>query len=241
MPKLLVIVPALNEEGAVGDVVCNARRTLHGDVLVVDDGSKDRTATVAKAAGAIVVRHPFNLGVGGAIRTALRYAVEQEYDCVLQVDGDGQHDPLEGLKLLACLEDEKANLVVGSRFDAGYRVSGLRRLMMRLLSRVISRKIGERITDTTSGFRAFDRRAIEYFARVYPTDYLSDTVEALLLAGDAGFRIREVSVRMRERVTGRASTTTLSASYYFVRLLLVISLHRIRRSLDIGITEETAP
>lgn len=228
-PRLLAIIPALNEEASVGNVVAGARRCLGADVLVVDDGSQDRTAEVARAAGATVVSHPFNLGVGAAIRTALRYAVAKDYPCVVQLDGDGQHEAEEAAKLLGRLSQGDANVVVGSRFESGYRVSGARRLMMRVLSRVISRRLKEPITDTTSGFRAFDRKAIHYFARVYPTDYLSDTVEALLLAGDAGLGVREVAVRMRERTTGKASTNTLSALYYLVRLLLVISIHRLRR------------
>lgn len=226
---LLAIIPALNEEASVGDVVADARRCLGADVLVVDDGSRDRTADAARGAGAVVVSHPFNLGVGAAIRTALRYAVTHGYRTVVQLDGDGQHEAVEAAKLLDRLHAGDANVVVGSRFESGYRVSGARRLMMRVLSRVISRRLREPITDTTSGFRAFDAKAIGYFARVYPTDYLSDTVEALLLAGDAGLQVREVAVRMRERTTGKASTNTLSALYYLVRLLLIISIHRLRR------------
>jgi glycosyltransferase involved in cell wall biosynthesis len=229
MRDLLVIVPALNEEASVAQVVTRAREELGADVLVIDDGSTDHTSEKAAASGAIVVRHPFNLGVGAAIRTALRYATAHGYPVVMQMDGDGQHPTSAARLVLAPVLEGRANIVVGSRFAAGYRVGPVRRSMMRLLSRVVSRRLGVTLTDTTSGFRAFDAPAVAYFAQVYPTDYLSDTVEALLLAHDAGLRVQEVAVTMQERTTGQASTNALSSAYYFLRLLLVILLHPFRR------------
>jgi glycosyltransferase involved in cell wall biosynthesis len=227
-----VIVPALNEAQCIAEVVRCIKANLPADVLVVDDGSTDGTGSQARAAGAAVVEHPYNLGVGAAIRTAMRFADDRRYDVVVQVDGDGQHDPTDAKRLLEAIA-EGYDLVVGSRFDAGYHLSVGRRLTMRFLSSVVSRRATVRITDTTSGYRAFSRRAVRHFARHYPTDYLSDTVESLLLAADAGFRIREVSVSMRHRTSGRASARTLKSTYYLLRLLLILLLHRVRRPLPL--------
>lgn len=231
MADLLVIVPALNEEHAIASVVADARRALAAEVVVVDDGSTDGTGEAARAAGGVVLRHPFNLGVGAAVRTGLRYAVENGYETVLQLDGDGQHDPDDACLLLSRLEQGDVDVVVGSRFEFGYACSKPRRMVMRLLSSIVSRRLGTRITDTTSGFRVFGSPAVRYFARVYPSDYLSDTVEALLLAADAGLRVTEVPVHMRQRCTGVASANALSSAFHVARLLLVVAVHRFRRNL----------
>jgi glycosyltransferase involved in cell wall biosynthesis len=229
--RLLVIVPAKDEVGAIADVVRSALDTLDCAVLVIDDGSTDATADAAVAAGATVVSHPFNLGVGGAIRTGLHFARTHGYGRVVQMDGDGQHDPADAQSLVDALAAGEADLVVGSRFKTGYELSRSRRTMMRLLSRVVSRRLGTRITDTTSGFRAMNRATIELFSRHYPVDYLSDTVEALLLAHDAGLRVQEIDVRMHQRTTGVPSATSLRATYHLVRLVLILVLHSIRRPL----------
>jgi glycosyltransferase involved in cell wall biosynthesis len=229
MADLLVIVPALNEEAALEAVVAGTRHALGAEVVVVDDGSTDRTGEVARAAGGVVLRHPFNLGVGAAVRTGLRYAVENGYETVLQLDGDGQHDPDEARLLLDRLERGDVDVVIGSRFEHGYACSRSRRLIMRILASIVSRRLGTPVTDTTSGFRAFGGPAVGYFARVYPADYLSDTVEALLLAADGGLRVAEVPVRMRHRTTGTASTNVVSGTFHVARLLLVVLVHRFRR------------
>lgn len=228
MADLLVIVPALNEQDAIAGVVAGARRALSAAVVVVDDGSTDDTGSVARAAGAVVLRHPFNLGVGAAVRTGLRYAVEHGYETVLQLDGDGQHDPEDGSTLVARLEDGNVDIVVGSRFEFGYQVGHSRRLVMRLLSRIVSRRLGTPVSDTTSGFRAFGSRAVRHFATVYPAEWLSDTVEALLLAADAGLSVAEVPVHMRRRETGTASTNKVKGAFHVARLLLVVAVHRRR-------------
>lgn len=218
------MIPALNEEASIAAVVNDARTVLDSDVLVVDDGSLDATSRVARNAGATVVRLPFNLGVGGAIRTALHYAVANGYDRVVQLDGDGQHEAREAKRLLDVLAEGDYDLVVGSRFAAGYDVTRGRRATMRLLSRIVSHFLGTRITDTTSGFRAMGPRAVALFARYYPVDYLSDTVEALLLAGMAGLSVSEVDVRMHPRKGGRPSASFLRSIYHVVRLLFAIAL-----------------
>jgi len=227
--RLLVIVPALNEEAAIGAVVEDAVATLDGDVVVVDDGSTDRTAEVARAAGALVLRLPFNLGVGGAIRTGLRYATAHGYDRVLQLDADGQHDAREAKRLLDEIDSTGADFVVGGRFEAGYRLSHSRRFAMRVLSRIVSRRLGVKIHDTTSGFRALGPQAVALFASRYPVDYLSDTVEALLMAADNGLDVREVGVQMRPRQAGSPSTRGARSLYHLGRLLLGIAVRDVLR------------
>lgn len=223
-PRPLVVVPALNEEETVAQVVRDARTHLSCDVVVVDDGSTDQTGERAREAGATVLRLPCNLGVGGALRTALRYAADLGYNRVVQLDGDGQHDATEARRLLAKLE-EGYDLVVGSRFRAGYELGHSRRATMRMLSHIVSRRLGGPITDTTSGFRAMGPDAIAFFSRHYPVDYLSDTVEALLLAGSAGLRVTEIDVAMRPRQGGAPSTPGVKGVYHLTRLMVAIGLN----------------
>jgi glycosyltransferase involved in cell wall biosynthesis len=232
---VLVVVPAWNEEASIADVVSEVRDTLAGadvdaDVLVVDDGSIDRTGVRAREAGAVVARLPYNLGVGGAMRLGFRYAVEHDYDTVVQIDADGQHDPAFVSQLLERIA-AGADLVIGSRF-AGvgeYRVRGPRRWAMSLLSSVLSRLAGTRLTDTTSGMRASSRRLVELFATHYPVEYLGDTVETLAMAARRDFRIEQVPVAMRVRKTGRPSHTPVKATVYLVRALVTLVLALIRR------------
>ena len=225
------MIPALDEEATVGAVVRGARDHIGGSVLVVDDGSVDETAAVARAAGAAVLRHPFNLGVGAAVRSGLRYASEHGYTTVLQLDADGQHDPADGPRLVERLHEESADIVVGSRFGGTYRVRGFRRLGMRTLAKVVSRRLRTPLNDTTSGYRAFGKRAVDRLCRTYPSVYLSDTVEVLLMAGDWGFRVVEEPVRMHPRRGGRPSSGAGLSTMNFVRLVLVIVLHDIRRPM----------
>jgi glycosyltransferase involved in cell wall biosynthesis len=226
---VLVVVPALNEEQAVGGVVSEIRAfddTL--DVLVVDDGSTDETADVALAAGAQVCRLPFTLGVGGAMRTGYRYAVEGGYDAVVQIDGDGQHDPSYIAVLLDALVD--ADVVIGARFAGvgGYDVRGPRRWAMAFLAFVLSRISGTRLSDVTSGYRAVNLRGTRIFAEHYPSEYLGDTVESLVIAARAGCRIKQVPVSMRRRTTGRASQGMLRSVLYLGRAVVALALGLVR-------------
>jgi glycosyltransferase involved in cell wall biosynthesis len=202
---------------------------LDADVVVVDDGSRDETAAVAIAVGATVLCHPFNLGVGAALRTGFRYAVEHGYQVVAQVDADGQHEVTDAKRLVDLGTRGGADLAVGSRFGSGYDVSGARRLSMRFLSRRVSRYLGTPVSDTTSGFRAFSPAAVTRFARSYPSAYLSDTVEALLMAGDWGLTVVEIPVQMHARKGGEPSAKFGRSLYHLARLTMVISLHRFRR------------
>ena len=176
-----MVIPALDEERSVGQVVQEVRAAGF-PALVIDDGSVDRTAEVAENAGATVLRLPVNLGVGGALRCAFRYAVTQGYDVVVQCDADGQHDPAQIATLLDTMRDTGADLVIGSRFasrESSYAIGRVRRFMMGRLARMASRRTGATITDATSGFRAIRGNLLGGFAATYPAEYLGDTVESL--------------------------------------------------------------
>lgn len=221
MPRTLVAIPALNEEATVGAVIAGVRRAVpQAQVLVIDDGSHDDTCGVAQRAGARVVQMPFNVGVGGAMRTAFLYAQRNGFDAVVQVDADGQHVADHIPELVAALGH--ASVVVGARFDDGYLVRGPRRWAMRVLSRSLSRVCSTRLTDTTSGFRAADRDAIALFAQHYPAEYLGDTVESLVLAARSGLVVAEVPVQMRPRQGGRPSQSPLQSALYLGRALLAL-------------------
>jgi glycosyltransferase involved in cell wall biosynthesis len=229
--KRLAVVPAYNEEASVGRVIDEIRAFDPGfDIVVVDDGSTDRTAGVAADRGVHVVRLPFNLGIGGAVQTGYRYAFERGYDLAVQVDGDGQHDPSELPKILEPVLAGSADLVVGSRFaEAGgvYRSSTTRRIGIRIFARVVSAVVRQRVTDTTSGFRAVNRKGIALFAADYPHDY--PEVEATVMSVKHKLRLQEVPVRMRERSGGRSSITALRSVYYMTKVLLAIFVGLFRR------------
>jgi glycosyltransferase involved in cell wall biosynthesis len=228
--KRLAIVPAYNEEASVGRVIDEIRALSPPfDVVVVDDGSVDRTAAVAADRGVHVVRLPFNLGIGGAMQTGYRFALEQGYDLAVQIDGDGQHDPRELPKILQPVLEGSADLVVGSRFsgDGAFQSSPVRRIGIRLFAGVVSAVVGQRVTDTTSGFRAVNRSAIALFAADYPHDY--PEVEATVMCVKHKLRLTEVPVRMRERSAGSSSITAFRSVYYMAKVLLAIFVGLFRR------------
>jgi glycosyltransferase involved in cell wall biosynthesis len=228
--RVLVVVPAFNEELVIaGSLDELLRRGPDVDVLVVDDGSTDTTAARARAAGVAVISLPFNIGVGGAMRVGFLYASRNQYDAVVQFDADGQHDPAYVQTLLSALGS--ADVVVGGRFGGPetFKVGRPRRLAMRLLAWAISAICGTKITDASSGFRASGPRALALFARYYPTEYLGDTVESLVVAHKAGLTVREVGVTMRPRAGGQPSQSMLKSSVYLARALLVLVLAVIRR------------
>ena len=215
----LVVIPAHNEAATVGEVV----RGVSGiglPALVVDDGSIDATSAEALASGASVVRLPVNIGVGAAMRCGFRYATERGYRRVVQVDADLQHPP-EGIPDLLTAADAGADLVVGSRFAAGYQVSGYRRLAMAIVAAVTSRMVGVELDDVTSGFRVVSEPLLSRFAARYPAEYLSDTVEALVLAHAAGATIVQVAVSMDQRNEG-VPTSRLAASGHLARLAVAV-------------------
>ena len=218
----LVVVPAYNESGAVGDVV-RALLDAGLDCVVVDDGSIDNTAEVAREAGAHVVVLPLNLGVGGALRCGFRYAVDRGYSRVVQCDADGQHPPSEIVRLLEVQAQENAHLVIGSRFvdgSADYEIGRARRLMMRVLSRIVKRSSGLHLNDTTSGFRCIAEPLLSEFSVSYPVHYLGDTFEAALVAARSGYRVIETPIHIRERQAGNASASTFAALRFIVRAVI---------------------
>ncbi len=229
-------MPAFNEEASVAAVVHEVFETLPGaTVLVVDDGSSDATTEEALRAGALVATLPFNLGVGGAMRTGFRYALDNGFSNVVQVDSDGQHDPSSVPRLLEGLES--ADLVLGARFagEGDYTVRGPRQWAMKALAAFLSRTTKTRLTDTTSGFRASGPRAVALFASHYPAEYLGDTIEALVIAARAGCVIRQIPVSMRPRAGGVPSHDPFKATAYLARvgMALVFALSRPASSLRI--------
>jgi glycosyltransferase involved in cell wall biosynthesis len=231
--RRIAIVPALDEEHAVPRVIDELRAFDPGlDVVVIDDGSVDRTAEVAAARGARVLRLPFNLGIGVAVQTGFRFAFENGYDLAVRVDGDGQHDPMQLARIIEPVLRGDADIVIGSRFAAeptGYRSSLTRRVGIRLLAWVVSRIVGQRVTDTTSGFQVLNRHGIALFARDYPHDY--PEVEAIVMVFRHRLRLLEVPVSMRERGGGRSSITALGSIYYMVKVLLAIFVGLFRRNV----------
>jgi glycosyltransferase involved in cell wall biosynthesis len=232
-PRGLAIVPALNEARTIARVIDEIRAyDARLEIVVVDDGSIDRTGELARAAGARVLRLPFNLGIGGAVQTGFRHARENEFDFAVRVDGDGQHDPAQLAAVVEPLLRGEADIVVGSRYlspgGRGFRSSVPRRMGIRILAGVVSRLTRQRITDPTSGFQALDRKAIALFAADYPHDY--PEVEALVLLLRHRLRLMEVPIEMRPRTAGRSSIQTLSSGYYMVKVLLALLVGSFRRS-----------
>ena len=233
--RVLVIMPAWNEADSVGNIVREVLSVGRPyDVLVVNDGSADATATVAKDAGATVLTLPFNLGVGGAMRAGFKYAQRLGYQRVIQVDADGQHDPRNIHEVLAGLEH--ADISIGARFaDRGdYSVSGPRKWAMQLLAKVISGLAKTRLTDVTSGFRAANGRAINQYLDHYPAEYLGDTIDSLVVAIRSGCRVTQVPVEMRPRQGGTPSHNPVKSAVYLGRSVfaLMFALTRKRSTIS---------
>lgn len=227
--RLLVIMPAWNESESVGNTVAEVIRTVPNcDVLVVDDGSTDNTADLAAAAGATVLRLPFNLGVGGAMRSGYKYARRWNYSRAIQVDADGQHDPKDLVNVVQGLE--KADISIGARFaeKGNYEVRGPRKWAMSFLGWSISRIARTRLTDVTSGFRAANARAIAQYCEHYPAEYLGDTIDSLVVAVRSGLTVTQVPVEMRPRQGGQPSHNPAKAALYLARsgFALVIAMTR---------------
>jgi len=220
---LLAIVPAYNEEHNVGAVVEKLRKCgLPMDVLVVNDGSSDRTAEVAKSAGATVVTLPYNLGIGGAVETGFIYARDYGYSFAVQVDGDGQHKPEEIPTILNPVKNGETDVAIGSRFltKEGFRSSPFRRIGIYIFRGAIYLATRQIITDNTSGFRAYNRKAIKFLAEHYPCDY--PEVEVVVTLKKNGFHLKEFPVQMDERQGGRSSITPAKSVYYMVKVLLAV-------------------
>ncbi len=230
--RRIAIVPAFNEERNIGRLL-DELRVLDPEleVVVISDGSTDRTGEVAAARGAHVVQLPFNVGIGGAVQTGFRYAFEKKYELAVRLDGDGQHDPAQLPAVMAPVLAGEADIAIGSRFiaEGGFRSSAARRVGIRVLASVVSVIAHQRLTDTTSGFQALNRRAIALYAAELPHDY--PEVEGLVIALKHKLRVREVAVTMREREHGRSSIGTLGSAYYMIKVLLAIFVDLFRRGV----------
>jgi glycosyltransferase involved in cell wall biosynthesis len=228
--RSIAIVPAFNEEGSLGAVLDEIRAfEPELEVVVIDDASTDGTAQVAEAAGVPVVRLPFNVGIGGAVQTGYQYALEHGFELAIQVDGDGQHDPREIGVVVRPILEGRADLVVGTRFvtGGGYRGTRLRRVGIRLFAAIVSLLVRQRVSDTTSGFRAVNSKALRLFAADYPHDY--PEVESIVLLSRHHLRMLEVPVQMRVRESGASSITALTSAYYMIKVLLALFIGVFRR------------
>ena len=228
--KLLIIVPAYNEEASLPGVIKDLREQApYADVLVVNDGSVDRTAVCAREQGANLLDLPFNLGIGGAVQSGYLYADRNGYDIAIQFDGDGQHVAGEIIKLVAPIQDGRADLVIGSRFMnfGGYQAPFFRKIGIGIFSVVLSRILGMTVTDSTSGFRAANRKTIRFFARTYPDDY--PEVESLILLRKRNLNVVEVPVRMRDRTGGQSSITPIRSVYYMIKVLIAIFIDLMKK------------
>lgn len=224
--KILAIVPALNEADNIGSVVQNLIKTSPWlDVLVIDDGSTDQTADVARAHGAKVISLPVNLGIGGAVQTGFLYALRNHYDLALQVDGDGQHRAEEIKKLVDPVLLGEADVTIGSRFieKTSYKSAWPRRLGIYLLSKTIQSVVRKNFTDPTSGFRAYNQKALRIVSAHYSTDYPEPDAIVTLLKNR--LRVIEISVEMDARLSGSSSITPFKSGYYMFKVSLAIILN----------------
>lgn len=224
----LVIIPAYNEAATIGQVIKNIKRWCDADILVVNDGSTDGTSATARAEKVTVIDLPCNLGIGGAMQTGYRYACRYGYEFAVQVDADGQHDPRFIDTLVQPLLAGKADMVIGSRYmeDGDYRGSLARRAGSRFFSFLLKLLTGQAIYDTTSGFRAVNRRVLAYFIRHYPPDY--PEVEVIMQLLRQGYRLKEIPVAMYPRKGGHSSITLLRSVYYMLKVSLAVVISYLR-------------
>lgn len=228
--KVLIVIPAYNEEKKIAAVVAQAKREIpEAEILIINDGSADGTGKKAKEAGARVLNHPFNLGYGVALQTGYKFALKYGYDYVLQIDGDGQHDPRYLRNLLEEIKKGEVEIVIGSRFlgEGNYRAPVLRRMGMKLFAFIAGKISGQKITDPTSGYQALSRRAVEFYSHdFFPGDY--PDADVLIMLRRAGLRFREIPVNMNPNPNGKSMHNGLKPIYYTYKMCLCIMLNLIR-------------
>jgi glycosyltransferase involved in cell wall biosynthesis len=232
--RVLAVIPALNEEETIAGVLDELRKFAPEIVpLVVDDGSTDATAEIARLHGARVASLPMNLGIGGAVQTGFILAAREQFDALVQVDADGQHDPRELAKILGPLRAGEANVVIGSRFigDAEFAHSAHRLFLIRFFARLVSLATGRTLTDTSSSFRAYDARAIAFCADNYPHGFL-ESIEATVLLARNGMRLTEVPVHVRQRQAGETSLSLGRTVVYTAKVVLAIAVSLTRRPIE---------
>ncbi|MFT3864456.1 MAG: glycosyltransferase family 2 protein [Solirubrobacterales bacterium] len=226
--RTLIFIPAWNEAESIASVIADVQEAIpHADILVVDDGSRDETTAIATASGARVARLPFNLGLGTALQTGYLYAYREGYDYCAHLDGDGQHPPYEVARLLEVLKEDRADLVIGSRYhtpgsvgEDDYRPTRIRAIGISLFRFLLSLTAGQRFTDTTSGMRAGNRRAMALFSASYSPDF--GEIESLQLALREGLRVEEIQVRFLFRAGGTSFLTPLRSSFFIFKNLVVL-------------------
>ena len=228
--KTLIIIPAYNEQDSIASIV-NDLKALETEltILVIDDGSSDNTAQIARQAGAEVIILPVNLGIGGAVQTGYKFALEHDYDVAVQVDGDGQHDVSYLNVLLEPIAREEADMTIGSRFvppHLGYQSSFIRRIGINFFAGLIGLLTDYRVKDSTSGFRAVNRKLIKVFSEYYPQDYPEP--EAIVVAGRVNSKIIEVPVQMRPRAAGNSSIRYLRTLYYMIKVTFAIIIEKFK-------------
>lgn len=229
LARTLVLIPALNEEDSLPGLLAEVREHLPGAVVaVVDDGSSDRTAEVARACGARVLRLPCNLGVGPAVQTGFKYALENGYDYLLRLDGDGQHPPCEARKLIRAMAEKPTDLVVGTRYGEGstYHGNWFRQAVLKGLAVFVSVICRKRITDPTSGFWLVTRPLLQCFALHYPADY--PEAEAMALLRRQGFSLEEVPVAFKPRQAGESSIRAWGSVLFAAKVFLALFVDRLR-------------
>jgi glycosyltransferase involved in cell wall biosynthesis len=227
--RVLVAIPALNEEDTICAVVKEIKANFPHDVIVIDDGSSDLTGELALKAGANLLTHPYNMGVGAAMRSAFVFAKNMDYDIVIQVDADGQHLPTEMQKLIDALIS--SDIILGSRLieNTSYEFSKPRRIAISTLSGLLKMIGGEKIYDPTSGFRGANKKAVRVFSEYYPSEYLGDTVISLLVASRFNLKISEISVEMKQRQGGRPSQKVMMSVFLLMRVILVLTISKFRK------------
>lgn len=230
--KAIIVIPAYNEEGNIGPLIHKIRGKLPDiDILIIDDGSVDRTARVAKKAGVLVTCLPFNMGYGAALQTGFKYALKKRYQYVVQMDADGQHDPESVIALLNEIRKESVDVVIGSRFlhsSGSYKTTLSRKIGMGLFGKVAAMVTGQHVSDPTSGFQALNRDALRFYAsRFYPVDY--PDADVLIMLYRAGLRIREIPVIMHARQQGQSMHSGLRPLYYIFKMFLSMFVTLLRK------------
>lgn len=221
--KILVIVPAYNEEASIGTVVRRIKSDMpDADIVVVNDGSTDATSQNAVKAGTMVLDLPFNLGIGGAMQTGYIFAHQNSYDIAVQIDADGQHDSGYIRRLIDPIVHNHADMAIGSRYvdKTDYKSSFVRKAGTTFFSKLVCFLTGQQVKDATSGFRVVNKKIIEYFAQYYPTDY--PEVDVLVKLYKKNFRVIEIAVQMHKRHSGKSSITPVRSIYYMVKVSLSV-------------------
>lgn len=233
--KILIIIPAYNEQANIGSVIKDLKQNCpQHDILVINDGSTDNTSVLTKKAVIRTIDLPINLGIGGAVQTGFIYADSHNYDIAVQFDGDGQHKASQISVLIAPISDNTADVTIGSRFlgkKIGFRSTFIRRLGIKFFKILNSILIGQKITDNTSGFRAYNRKAIKMLAENYPSDFPEP--EAVILLGKNGFKIKEIFTAMDERIGGTSSIHGIKSIYYMIKVSIAILITSIKPKITV--------